>query len=198
MLVAFAYDVPAGFENRYILGGPAWLDSNIYEITAKIEGATFAAMQKLPVDQQRGQISLMEQALLAERFHLKAHFETRSLPAFALTLAKGGPRLTPAHPGETTRLAMQGDTITATALTLDQLLRSPFLGSRTILNQTGLTGAYDFTLTYSNRTDAADDDPSAAPALSTAVQEQLGLKLVPAKGMVEVVVIDSIERPSEN
>jgi len=198
VIIGFAYDVPAGFEDRSIIGGPAWVDSDVYEITAKIDDATFAALQKLPPDRQRDQIKLMEQALLAARFHLKIHFETRTMPAFALTLAKGRSTLTPARPGETTRLAMQGDTITATAVTLDQLLRSPFLSGRTILNHTGLTGAYDFTLTYSDRTDAAAEDSSSAPALSTAVQQQLGLKLVPTRAPIEVIVIDSIDRPSEN
>lgn len=196
MIIAFAYNVPIGFEDRTIVGGPSWLDTETYEIRAKIDDATFAAMQKLPPDRQRDQVQLMEQALLADRFHLKAHIETRMLPGFALTLAKGAP--TPATPGEKTRLAMQGDTITATAITLDQLLHSPFLGSRTILNRTGLTGAYDFTLTYSDRTDTGTDSPSSAPALTTAVEQQLGLKLVPTKAPVEVLVIDSIDRPTEN
>ncbi len=105
----------------------------------------------------------------------------------------------PAKPGETTRLAMQNNTIIATAITPHQLIHSPFLAGHTILNQTGLTGTYDFTLTFSDRIDvAADDVASAAPALTTAVEEQFGLKLVPTKAPIEVLVIDHIDSPSEN
>jgi bla regulator protein blaR1 len=193
-LIASAFNLPLGFEGR-IEGGPGWVrdESNRYEIRAKIDDATFAAMQKLPPDRQRDQVQLMEQSLLADRFHLKVHFDTRSFPAYALVVAKGGPKLTSAKPGEITRLSMQDNTMTATAIKLDQWILAPFLGGRTILNQTGLTDLYDITLTWSERPELGN-----APDLSTAIQQQLGLRLVPTKAPVEVVVIDSIDRPSDN
>jgi uncharacterized protein (TIGR03435 family) len=199
-LIASAYDVPFGFEGRRVIGGPDWMRSERYQINAKIDDSQFAAMQKLAPYDQRTQLKLMQEALLADRFKLKVHFETREMPAFELVVAKGGPKLAPATPGERTQLGMLNDTLTATNATLDQWIHSPFMGGRNVINRTGLDGAYDFSLKWSNRTDAADpqDASTSAPSLFTAVQEQLGLKLVPTKAPIEVIVIDHIEQPSEN
>jgi uncharacterized protein (TIGR03435 family) len=158
-------------------------------------------MQKMNPAQQREQVSLMEQSLLADRFKLKVHFETREMPGFALVIAKGGPKLTPAKDGESTRLSLHQNEMTATAITLDQWIHSPFLGGRVVVDQTGLKGTYNFTLTWSDQpvnSDAGQENGTDAPSLFTAVQEQMGLKLVPTKAPVEVIVIDHIERPSEN
>ena len=91
--------------------------------------------------------------------------------------------------------------MTATAATLDQWIHSPFLSGRSVVDRTGLAGAYDFTLTWGpERPDASGAGPGTtdAPSLFTAVQEQLGLKLISTKAPVEVIVIDHIEQPSEN
>jgi bla regulator protein blaR1 len=197
LLIAFAYNVPFGFERKRVVGGPEWLDSDQYELQAKIEESLYAAMQKMTSTQQREQVDLMEQSLLADRFKLKVHFETRETPGYDLVVAKAGPKLTPAKEGEATRISMSGNTMTATAATLDQWGGGPFIGSSPVVNKTGLTGKYDFTLTWTNQL-TADDSGSDAPSLFTAVQEQLGLKLVPTRQQVEVIVIDHIERPSEN
>jgi bla regulator protein blaR1 len=201
LMIAFAYNVPFGFERVRIIGGPDWLASEQYEIQAKIEDSLYAAMQKMTAAQQREQVDLMEQALLEDRFKLKVHFETREMPGYALTIAKGGPKLTPAKDGESTRISELGNEMTVRAATLDQWIQSPFLGGRAVVNQTGLKGAYDFTLTWSEQLATAGDGQESgadAPSLFTAVQEQLGLKLAPEKIPVEVIVIDHIERPSEN
>ena len=199
LLIAFAYNVPFGFERARVLGGPEWLNSEQYEIQGKIEDSLFAAMQKMTSAQQREQVDLMEQALLRDRFGLKVHFETREMPGFALVIAKGGPKLTAAKDGEVSRLTLGGNEMRATAMTLDQWIQSPFLNGRAVVDQTGLKGAYDFTLTWSDQPIGAEADSGAdAPSLSTAVQEQLGLKLVATKVPVEVIVIDHIEKPSEN
>jgi len=197
LLIAFAYNVPFGFEGKRVLGGPEWLNSDQYELEAKIEDSLYAAMQTMTSTQQREQVDLMEQSLLADRFKLKVHFETREAPGYELVVAKGGPKLTPAKEGEATRISLGGNTMTATAATLDQWVEGPFIGSSPVVNKTGLSGKYDFTLTWTNQV-TADDSGTDAPSLFTAVQEQLGLKLVPAKQQLEVIVIDHIERPSEN
>jgi bla regulator protein blaR1 len=202
LLVTFAYGLPLGFENR-VIGRTDWMGSDQYEILAKIEESQFAAMQKMTPAEQRGQVALMEQSLLSDRFKLKVHFETREMPVYALTVAKGGPKLTPAKDGEATRLSVidieQGLQMTAVSVTLEQWIESPFLGGRTVVDQTGLKGAYDFTLTWGRpQPETSDAGPGAAPLIVTAIQEQLGLKLVPTKAPVEVIVIDHIERPSEN
>jgi bla regulator protein BlaR1 len=199
-LIASAYNLPLGFEGR-VEGGPDWIrqGSNRYEIQAKIDDSLFAEMQKMPPSQQRNQVDLMEQSLLADRFHLAVHFETREMPAFALVIAKGGSKLTPSRDGETPGIAMRDNTMTATSIKLDQWVLAPFLGDRTIVDQTGLKGSYDITLTWSERAlDPQFSGEANAPDLFTAVQQQLGLRLVRTKAPVEFIVIDHIERPSEN
>lgn len=205
LLIAFAYGLPFGFENR-VFGGTGWMDSDQYEIQAKIDDSLFAAMRTMTPAQQREQVALMEQSLLADRFKLKVHFETREMPVYALVVAKGRPKLTPAKDGESTRLSVsnieQGFQMTATAVTIDAWIHSPFLGGRMVVDQTGLKGAYDFQLTWARAQPVASDAGQAGgadqPPLLTAIQEQLGLKLVSTKGPVDVIIVDSIERPSAN
>ena len=201
LLIAFAYNVPFGFERIRVVGGPDWLGSDDYEIQAKIEDSMYAAMQKMNSAQQREQVKLMEQSLLADRFKLKVHFETREMPGFALVIAKSGPKLRPAKDGESSRLSVRQNEMTATAISMDQWIHSPFIGGRVVVDQTGLTGTYDFTLTWSEQSvasGAGQENGADAPSLFTAVQEQLGLKLVPTKVPVQVIIVDSIERPSAN
>ena len=207
LLIASAYNLPIGSEGRRIVNAPDWLNSEAerYELQAKIEESLFAAMQKMPPSQQRDQVALMEQSLLADRFKLKVHFETRQMPVYALVVAKDGPKLSVAKEGEASKLFVldseQGSEVTAQGVTLDEFIHSPLMraGGRSVVDQTGLAGTYDFTLKWASDLVARDSgQESDAPSLFTAMQEQLGLKLVPTKGPIEVVVIDHIERPSEN
>ena len=209
LLIAFAYNVPFGFERIRVVGGPDWLGSDDYEIQAKIEDSMYAAMQKMSSAQQREQVKLMEQSLLADRFKLKVHFETREMPVYALVVAKDGPKLTPAKDGESSKISTlgneQGSEMTATAVTLDEFAKSPLLtgpaGVRPVLDQTGLNGAYDFTLKWKSElldSNAANGTGIDSPSIFTAIQEQLGLRLVPSNAPVEVIVVDQIERPSAN
>jgi uncharacterized protein (TIGR03435 family) len=207
ILISMAYNVQ-GFAKSEIVGGPAWLDDQIYEVHGKINGPLSAAMQQMPERERSKQIELMEQSLLADRFKMNAHFETRELPEFALVIAKGGPKLHPADPslprngctrvseGQTQELKSTGSTVQD----LVQMLQSESeSGERPIIDKTRLTDSYDFALKWT-RDETLDGSQSAAggPSLFTALEDQLGLKLVPTKGPVEVVVIDSIERPSPN
>ena len=203
ILIESAYNLPP--DSKRVVGGPDWLRQDIqYEIQAKIEDSLFAAMQKMTPAQQREQVDLMQQSLLADRFKLKVHFETRDTPVYALVVAKGGPKLTPAKDGVPTKLGMvnneQGAEMVATSVTLDQLVHAPFFkpGGREVVDQTGLKGAYDFTLKSGSEqivASHAGQEGEDAPSLFTAIQEQLGLKLVPSKAQVEVVVVDHIEKP---
>ncbi len=207
ILLAAAFNLPVAAESR-VLGAPDWVrqESSRYQLDAKIDDTLFAAMRAMTPAQQHNQIALMEQALLAERLKLRCHIETRDLPMYQLILAKGGPKLTPAQSSESPQLAtvssVHGTELTATAITLSQLARSPFLlGSQLITDRTGLEGAFDFTLRWTPDQPAQTGDPDLAndyPTLFTAIQQQLGLRLVPAKGPVEVLVIDHIEPPSAN
>jgi bla regulator protein BlaR1 len=209
MLIAMAYNLPLPSEGR-IVGGPDWLKTDVYEIQAKISDAVYAEMQKMPPAASREQRQLMEQSLLADRFGLKVHFETRDMPVYALVAAKGGPKLAPAKEGEQENISVSGDAqasdLKASAAKLDDLLRllqmQPDVSGRMLINQTGLPGVYNFTLRWSREQSSGADNGAAstadAPAFFTALQEQLGLRLVPTKAATEVIVIDHIEHPSEN
>lgn len=209
LLIAMAYELHLGQESR-VLDLPSWAEdgSQRYEINAKIDDTTLAALKALSPSEQRHRVSLMEQQLLAERLHLKVHMDTRDLPIFELVVSKGGPRLTPSQPGEATTVTAidhQGSTdLTAVGATLNDFahapmfLSTPAISNHDIVNHTGLTDRYDFKLRYAIERPGADTEPSDAPSLFTAIQEQLGLKLVPTKGPSRVIVVDHIERLAEN
>jgi uncharacterized protein (TIGR03435 family) len=222
--------------DHQIVGAPAWLASDRFDIVAKEPEGRFT-------DEQR---RLMMQALLIERFKLQAHVETRELPIYNLVLLRAdgrpGPELKPtavdcaalrkeraaggATPADPPRpissidervpctqrgfFGPQGVTINASGRTLEQIATA--LGTyadRTVVNKTGLKGEYDMLLKF--RPEAGGPIGGLAPPLSTtadplsdlgtlgvAVREQLGLRLEPARGPVQVLVIDSISPPTEN
>jgi uncharacterized protein (TIGR03435 family) len=197
-LIQFAYGVP----DSQILGGPAWLDSTMFDIDAKSDPAVDAQLHALPTEQARRQKQLMVQALLADRFQLKVHQETRQLPIYALVVSKDGPKFIPSKVAGTTidtgraRLHIAGsdDTIGILARELAQVLGRP------VLNQTGMSGRYDVSLRWTpdDAAAAAPSTPDVPPDIFTAIQEQLGLKLESTKEPVPVLVIDSVEKPSPN
>jgi uncharacterized protein (TIGR03435 family) len=209
VLIESAYNLPVGSGSR-ILGGPDWLRQDIdqFEIQAKIEDSEYAAMQKMTPAQQHERVALMEQSLLADRFRLRVHFETREMPVYALVVAKGGAKLYPAKNEESSRISTLGNAqeseMTAIGVTLEQFVLSPLVspvGGRQVVDQTGLKGAFDFTLKWTPELSAsatAGDVGADAPSFFTAIRDQLGLLLVPSKAPVEVIVIDHIEQPSAN
>ena len=177
-------------QDLQIAGAPAWLETERYDVEAKTGRPEKITPDRMP--------QLM-QDLLAERFRLKFHRETRDIPVYALVIAKGGTKLKQASDGEgagmNTHPCSRTSRTIATATTMDLLAK--YIGNRVgliVLDKTSLTGAYDFTLEWAP--DSAAD--SAAPSLVTALREQLGLRLESQKAPVEVLVIDSISRPTEN
>jgi uncharacterized protein (TIGR03435 family) len=206
LLIASAYGLPPGKENM-VVGAPGWAQGgspDLYDVQAKIDAASFTAMQAMPPAEQRKQVELMEQSLLAERFKLQVHFETREMPAYSLVVARGGAKLTRAKAGGTSRMydAVEGDhgsELKAESVTMEQVTHSVLLfQGRRVVDKTGLMGAYDFTLTYGREQPDALGDGSDAPPVLTAMEEQLGLKLVEGNAAVEVIVVDHVERPGEN
>lgn len=213
ILISMAYNVQ-GFAKDEIVGGPGWLDDQIYEVHAKINEPLSEALQRMPNRERRQKIELMEQSLLAERFKLKVHFETRELPAYALVVAKGGPKLTLANPslphnGNPRTSNGQNQKLRATDITVENLAQllqwEPEPGGRVVVDKTGLTGSYDITLDWTrdpawtrDSSTGASASQDVGPSLFTALEEELGLKLVAAKEPVEVVVIDQIEKPTED
>jgi uncharacterized protein (TIGR03435 family) len=220
-VIRLAYGIDR--DNR-ILGLPEWARENNwdnrYDIRAKVAEADVPAWKAMS-DSQRWQVV---QRLLADRFQLRLHHETVQRPIYALVPGKGGVKLTVAKPlpeSPTTPSAspfvlrpgqswieLHAPGVTnfhhATMDMLVQFLSGSSFGlGREVFDRTGLTGNYDFTLSYapvkaSASTQSTDASDPNFPDIFTAVQEQLGLKLEPSTGPVETLVVDHIERPSDN
>jgi uncharacterized protein (TIGR03435 family) len=185
-----------------IEGGPDWADSDYYSITAKAPAGSPAAafVPPAPNCPPTPEIQAMIRSLLADRFGLKVHHETRVLPVYALIIAKGGPKLQPAQdptaqPKWTVVNGISKVQNRTTAWLVDILERH---FARTILDQTGLTGSYDFELKYDSRAhiDPAQDDVERP--INSDLESQLGLRLKATKGPVEIIVIDEARRPAAN
>jgi uncharacterized protein (TIGR03435 family) len=198
-LIRYAYGMP---ETR-ISSGPGWMRSAKFDLEAKSDPAVDTLLRGLDSAQEREQKQHMLQALLADRFALKVHQETRELPIYALVVAKGGVRFQPSKINGTTinngnaYITVTGSDHTI-ALLAEQLSRT--LG-RVVVDKTGLDGRYNLTLKWSP--DDAADGPvggsaDAGPSIFTAIQEQLGLKLESGRGPVPILVVDQLEKPSEN
>jgi len=186
-----AYDVHTPDQ---IVGLPAWAGSEAFAIEAKMDGDTVAALAKLQPQEQWQQRQKMLQALLADRFALKVHRTTKELPIYVLTVVDAGKLKKSVS--ETGGSSSYSGKFTARGISIDSLAMnlSNTVG-RTVVNQTGLAGAYDFTLEWAPEgADASDPRPS----IFTALEEQMGLKLKSAKGPVDAIVVDAIERPSAN
>lgn len=210
MLISIAY----GLKEDQIIG-PDWIGSTNYDVSAKVTSFDPPDSHQLTKDQR----NQMLRSLLADRFQLTTHNETKEAPIYQLTLARGGSKLHEATPGDTYpngpkgpdgvshpgMMMMRQDGLTAQAVPvpvlIDMLSRQLH---RPIIDKTDLTGKYDIHLQYSQ--DQIHDDheagpgtvESSGPSLFTALEEQLGLKLESTKGPVTTLVIDHIEKPSEN
>jgi uncharacterized protein (TIGR03435 family) len=228
LLIQFAYAVHDSPHSlplwpSQVVGGPAWIDSEGYNIEAKPDANT---------DQKHAW--LMLQTLLADRFRLAIHRETREMPVYNLTAKKGGLKLPAAKsancisftPGTTPRstpgsvdcgyapllLSPAGLRMNGRKLHMADLIRELTMTlGRPVLDKTGFTGEFDLNLDYSDEAlskssgSAAPDDPgpnrpAGEPNLSIvfAAMDRLGMKLESAKGPVEVIVVDHAERPSGN
>lgn len=226
-IIMFAYDAKS---EAQVSGGPSWIKSETFNIDAKEDDTQAAELAKLPPEQSQGQIRLMVQSLLADRFKLKVSHQMKELPVYALVVAKNGPKLTPSkqqpdsspeEPGAQPRMRrgimmngrgeLQG-TDASMSFLADALTRERETGGRIVIDKTGLTGNYDWTLHWTPESPApifkgadngatpegAPTPDTSGPTLFTALEEQLGLKLEPQKGNVETLVIDSVEQPSAN
>jgi uncharacterized protein (TIGR03435 family) len=183
-----------------IPGMPRWGDSVPFDIDAKADETTTDAMNKLTQREQGNQTQLMLKAILVDRFKLRVHTETREAPVYNLVIAKSGLKLKPTHEGDqpggyyswgSGHIQVRGGPIASLVYCL-----SEGLADRTVVDKTGLTANYDIDLHWTP--DDQESTPDAGPTLFTALEEQLGLKLVPSKGPVDKFVIDHVEKPSEN
>ena len=186
---------------RQIIGGPAWIATDEYDVDA------VAGDER----QLNDHTAEMLQRLLADRFKLTFHREQREMSVYALTIAKGGPKLKVADPNEAHGsgcahlgvCSFRNDPLEHFARWLQFAVLD-----RPVQDKTGLAGSFDFSLSWTPdesqftvmgiHAPPPTDNPNAPPGLFTAIQEQLGLKLEPQKIPSEVLVIDHVERPSEN
>jgi uncharacterized protein (TIGR03435 family) len=207
-----------------VIGGPDWLNKDAYDIKAKVPDELESALQKMTRDERLDKTRMMEQRLLADRFHLRAHFETRVLPVYELVPAKGGlriakvtapPERNPADPSmpprsdaslppgsSTTTLNSDGlRVLNARAIKMQLFTRIIVgdIGDRPIVDHTGFNGYFDITdLTWAPLRDAASAGEPDGPSIQGALKQKLGIAVVPARNPIEVLVIDSIERPTPN
>ena len=208
-LIMIAFDV----QSFQVSGGPGWLDSQGFDILAKAPPTAGAYAGTGPITpEQRKQIQQRIQSLLADRFQLVIHRDAKEAPVYALVVAKNGHKLKESVLDE----GLSGGRGTVTAGGVTMTLLAGFLGGRLgrpVLERTGLTGKYDFKLEWTPESSELSGkggpegpgekgEPGGAdplgPSLSTALQEQLGLKLESQKAPVETIVIDRVEKPSAN
>jgi bla regulator protein blaR1 len=193
-LIRLAY----GVKDYQIERAPGWLESEHYDIAAKS-----AIPEKTSLAEEQSQV----RELLADRFRLTTHRETKQTQVYLLVVGKDGPKLTAHDDGTGSGTRKACGHLAGKRLTLDTIatvLSRQF--ERDVLNRTGLPGKYDFQLDWTPDAGpcplAADTEgsanPSAPPSIFTAIQQQLGLKLESAKGPVDFLVIDRVERPSAN
>jgi uncharacterized protein (TIGR03435 family) len=191
---------------KQLTGGPPWTESDKFDMTGKPDA---------PGQPNVDQMKIMIQKLLADRFQLKYHLEKRDLSAYAVRITKAGAKIIKSQDdpkglpgfyfGRTaagTTLSFRNSPMSQVTAVLQNFLDQP------VVDQSGLSEKYDFTLTFTldsaqaarlNGLPApAADNPDAAPDVFTAFQQQLGLKLESTKAPVDVMVIDKVEKPSEN
>ena len=214
-LISYAY----GVDLYQIVGRPKWPWPTLFVIEARGDSEANAKMAALTEEQQSAEQQHMLQALLKERFKLKTHWETKEGDVYNLVVAKGGPKLhvEGSMPASADELKIFGEDRPVPALrqkndgqgydfiahgcSMDQwvgMLTAQF--GRPVMDKTGLTGKYDFILKYRGRwdRDRSADDVDPTPPMDRALQEELGLKVEAAKGPVKIMVIDHIDKPSEN
>ena len=190
MLIQWAYQLDEG----RLINVPKGLDSLRFDVVAQ-------APEPEPV---AGRMQLMMRALLAERFKLVAHHETRELVAYTLAIEAGGAKVRPVQTDEPVGpnpfKMSDGGTLVGTRVTADMLatVLSNQLG-RPVKNETGFVGVFDFTLRWAPDTALPPADTSDRPSLFQAIREQLGFRLVAKRTPTDVIVIDRVERtPTDN
>jgi len=199
-LMMFAY----GVHSLQIVDGPEWIGAEKFDVVVQ---------PSLPGRPSTAQMRSIVQKLLADRFKLAFHHAQRELPVYRVITAKGGPKLTPATKEErennTAALGIGSGGMTVINASMSEfasLMQRYVRLDRPIVDHTGIAGKYDFKLSWTPDFSQFDGNPPPgpaksdenAPSLYTAIQEQLGLKLEAAREPADVLVIDRVERPSEN
>jgi uncharacterized protein (TIGR03435 family) len=180
-----------GLRDFQLAGAPAWTESERFDVAGRTDASA-----------TRDDISAMVRSLLADRFKLRTHRETREMPTYALVAATADKRPGPGLKLSTadTRTNISPTSISAVSMTMARLaLTLSAVVGRVVTDDTGLQGAYDLELRFAREGPVPPGAPPAdpdAPSIFTALREQLGLRLEGRRGPVEVLVVDGIERPT--
>ena len=198
-LIVSAYGLKS---TSQVLGGPEWLDKKHFDIEAKVDDIEVARLKAMSHDDRRREWNLMLQSLIADRFALKVSHGERTVPVYILAVAKSGAKLRPASNENRHDLSVYNTDMTATGVSTDALAnyltQMHETEDRVVVNRTGLSGDYDFKLEWTR--DRGDGIPPDAPypGLFTALREQLGLELKPDKAPIQVIVVESANKPTSD
>jgi uncharacterized protein (TIGR03435 family) len=180
-----------------VTGGPKWIDSDRFDILAKLADDAAGPSPRGPEGAAR--LIAAAQALLADRFHLVVREETRPISGYSLVIAKSGFKLKPAEGDGSSTVRTGRGTLRASALSMERFATSlSTIVDTPVVDGTGLRGGFDFTLEWVPDEMADSTGTPARPTLYTALQESLGLKLESRKVPVPVFVVERAERPESN
>ena len=203
-LIRVAYDLKS---DAQIQGGPEWIDKTHFDISAKLEDADVAAIYKMSSEERRRERLLMLQSCLTDSFQLKVKLDQKTLPVYSLEVVKSGAKIKPLPGPEDSveaRNRRHGTStsnghLIAQAISMDgfadYLTEWSDAADRVVINHTGLTGEFDFTLNWAQDRGGGIPPDAQLPGLFTALQEQLGLTLKSDKSAVPIVVIESASMP---
>ncbi len=205
-LVGNAYQ----FNPDMVFGLPKWADSDHFDVKAKVAEEDLPAMKKMEPKERMALI----RTFLVERFKIEAHRETKEMPTYDLTIAKGGLKMKEAKPDDTYANGIKGPDGKSRGGGMMMMGRGRMTGQgiamkglsnnltnvthRPVIDKTGLTAIYDFELKWTPDDAPAGSTEENTGSIFTAVQEQLGLRLDASKGMVETLIVDHVEKPSED
>jgi uncharacterized protein (TIGR03435 family) len=178
-----------GIQNHQF-SGPAWLENERYNIDAKAESKV-----------EYTEVMAMMQTLLAERFKLVVHHESKSVPGYALIVSKGGLKVKPVE-GEGSSMNSHNTKLTATHVNMERIAKyvSNLLG-QPVIDETGVKDSFSFELEYADPRPGREDKSDGGatlPTIFTALNEQVGVKLETRKLPIDFIVVDHVERPTDN
>ena len=191
-MLLFSY----GLHKTQIVGGPSWIETERWDVQG---------VPDVPGHPNLKQAQILTRKLLEERFGLKVHKETKEMAVYAILVAKGGEKMARSvgdpngGPDENENSNGGQVTMRMTNMSLGEFAPDlAFFLDRPAVDQTGLTGRYDFLLKWTADDSRAPTDGTAPPGLFTAIQQQIGLKLEPAKAPVDLLIVEAVQRPSAN
>ena len=190
-------DAYGSFSENQAVGMPSWAKSEHYDVEVRADADTADAWKKLSNKEQWKEQQPMLQAMLADRCKLQVHFETKEMPVYDLVIAKHGLKMKEASANKHSMERVSDGSIMVRAMQVEDFAPALPSDGRSTIDKTGLgPRKFDFDLRWTP--DDRRMDADSAPSLFTALEEQLGLKLVLAKAPEKVLVIDHMEKPSPN